>query len=487
MKDEFSLYDIGRAALVLLLFIICAAIISVGILILISPVHADTFTINATRDGLMANNPADANTTWATLRGGSTATTMTDPLAAGSTIWGGGTATTTTPNTGYDYLNRGIISWDTSGIPDTATISGATVTLYYLSKDNTLATVNGSLIDASPTSYTDFVVGDYSKTTFTRQAIDIPYTSLPSTANTSVVFTLNSAGIASINKTGYTAFIVTHSYDTDNISFTWASNKVSSIGYRSNAYNSGNFGMKLDVTYATGSAPVSSFTADNETPCSSDTVQFNDTSTNTPTTWDWRWWSNETTSSALQNPTYQFPPGLYNVRLYVSNAAGGDWENKTGFINSTDCTPPPTPTPTPTLSPFVVSFISNVTCGNVPFDVQFNDTSTGTPLTWNWSFGEGNFSNETNPVFRYNDTGIYTINFSANNTADSGWSNMTDYIRAVPGWYICPVVTTTIPTTWSPPIMPSTEIDTQTTFDSFTSLWWLWVVLILAFIILVRK
>jgi PKD repeat protein len=206
----------------------------------------------------------------------------------------------------------------------------------------------------------------------------------------------------------------------------------------------------VGVVSADATAPVASFTANNETPCSIDTVTFTDTSTNTPTDWDWYFWANETKSSDDQNPTYIFDPGVYNIRLYAANAGGGDWENKTAFINSTDCTPP-TPTPTPT--PMAGCSYFNLT------GVSFGENST------DWNTTEGLTA-----------WGITTSNVTNGNVS----------------WWMCkstptPTPTPTITAPWTPDIMPSTEIDTQTWFEWIVSMWWLWLLLVVAFIILVRK
>ncbi len=79
------------------------------------------------------------------------------------------------------------------------------------------------------------------------------------------------------------------------------------------------------------SAPVTGFTANKTSGTSPLAVGFTDSSTNTPTNWDWYWYANETKSSDAQNPVATLTTGVYNVRLYTSNSAGGDWENKTAF------------------------------------------------------------------------------------------------------------------------------------------------------------
>jgi PKD repeat protein len=386
----------------------------------------------------------------------------------------GYTVASTTTNI-YTENWRCAIRFDTSSLGSTAIITSVKLSVRRSTNWNQLAPPNPSIqfIDFSPASSSVFAGTDYSKTTYapTTDSIGIIAYDGMTWAN----FTLNVAGLAAINKTGFTTMLGDSSNSISNTSPTWASGGFSGFRIQSSA---GTYKPFLTIEY-TLPASVASFTADNETPCSTDTVTFTDTSTNTPTVWDWRWWSNETTSSTLQNPTYQFPPGLYNVRLYASNADGGDWENKTAFINSTDCTPPIT-------SPIDASFTSNVTCGNIPFTVQFNDTSSGTPTIWNWSFGDGNYSVLQNPVFEYNLSGLYTINFSANN-GNADWMNRSEYIRAVPNWASCPPTPTPMPT-WGPEIMPSTdnEIASPSWVDYMISLWWIWLLLVVGYI-LVKK
>ena len=61
------------------------------------------------------------------------------------------------------------------------------------------------------------------------------------------------------------------------------------------------------------------------------------------------------------------------------------------------------------------NFCSNITCGNVPLTVQFNDTSTGSPASWNWNFGDGCTSIEQNPTHTYYSAGTYNVNLIVSN------------------------------------------------------------------------
>jgi hypothetical protein len=51
--------------------------------------------------------------------------------------------------------------------------------------------------------------------------------------------------------------------------------------------------------------------------------------------------------------------------------------------------------------------------------LQFMDTSTGTPFTWNWDFGDGNTSTARNPLHVYDSTGTYEVCLRVDNAAGS--------------------------------------------------------------------
>ncbi len=73
-------------------------------------------------------------------------------------------------------------------------------------------------------------------------------------------------------------------------------------------------------------------------------------------------------------------------------------------------------------------FSSNVTSGNAPLNVLFTDKSTGTPTAWNWSFGDGTYSTEKNPVHTYSAAGNYTVTLTATNAAGSNTATKSNYI-----------------------------------------------------------
>ncbi len=47
--------------------------------------------------------------------------------------------------------------------------------------------------------------------------------------------------------------------------------------------------------------------------------------------------------------------------------------------------------------------------GCIPFEVQFMDQSQGPITGWSWHFGDGDSSNDTNPVHTYDSAGVYNV------------------------------------------------------------------------------
>jgi PKD repeat protein len=78
-------------------------------------------------------------------------------------------------------------------------------------------------------------------------------------------------------------------------------------------------------------APVANFTVDNTAPFCSNTVQFTDYSTNTPTSWLWNFGDGQTSTS--QNPSHTYAAnGVYTVSLKATNAIGNNTMTKTSYI-----------------------------------------------------------------------------------------------------------------------------------------------------------
>jgi PKD repeat protein len=160
-------------------------------------------------------------------------------------------------------------------------------------------------------------------------------------------------------------------------------------------------------------SPVAGFTG---TPTSGSvplTVQFTDTSTNSPTSWSWDFGDGNT--STAQNPANTYSTaGNYTVSLTATNTAGSNTATQTGYITVSDIP--------------LASFYGSETSGTAPFTVEFTDTSTNSPTSWSWDFGDGNTSTAQNPANTYSTAGNYTVSLTATNTAGSNTATQTGYI-----------------------------------------------------------
>jgi len=215
-------------------------------------------------------------------------------------------------------------------------------------------------------------------------------------------------------------------YSSDGVTWTQATAGAgwsARSGHQAIAYNNTLWvlgGNNLNDVWYAGSppviAPVAGFTA---TPTSGTTplvVQFTDTSTNTPIAWNWDF--GDGTTSIVQNPSHQYTAGgTYTVSLSAINTGGSNTVIKTNYITVIQPRP-------------IANFTATPTSGTTPLVVQFTDTSTNTPVSWNWSFGDGTTSNLQNPGHQYSAAGTYTISLTATNAGGSDTVTKANYITA---------------------------------------------------------
>jgi PKD repeat protein len=172
------------------------------------------------------------------------------------------------------------------------------------------------------------------------------------------------------------------------------------------------------VSPVSADKPVASFISNVSSGTTPLTVQFIDSSLNSPTSWTWLFGDSGTSTS--QNPTHTYSTaGSYTVTFIATNSAGSDTLTKIGYITATKATSVP-----------AVSFVTNVTSGSVPLSVQFLDSSNNSPIAWVWSFGDGGSSTISNPVHTYTTAGTYTVTLTATNSAGSNTVSQTGYITA---------------------------------------------------------
>ncbi|WP_211530611.1 PKD domain-containing protein [Methanocalculus chunghsingensis] len=144
-------------------------------------------------------------------------------------------------------------------------------------------------------------------------------------------------------------------------------------------------------------------------------VSFTDQSTGTPTEWQWNFGDGNTSTN--QHPMHTYTSaGTYTVSLTVTNVDGTDTETKKDYI---------------TVDPLVLliaNFIANTTNGYAPLAVQFNDTSTGTPGSWLWDFGDGGTSTDQDPLHTYTRIGTNNVTLTISNEHGETTEHKQDYI-----------------------------------------------------------
>ena len=161
------------------------------------------------------------------------------------------------------------------------------------------------------------------------------------------------------------------------------------------------------------SAPEASFTATPVSGIAPLTVGFTDASTGSPTEWSWDF--GDGGSSTDQDPEYTYTvAGNYTVSLTATNEEGSDTATEEDYIS--------------VFSAPVASFTGSPSSGTAPLTVQFTDTSTGSPSSWRWDFGDGGSSTDQDPVYTYSYPGTYSVTLTAMNDEGSNTSTGEDYV-----------------------------------------------------------
>jgi len=166
-----------------------------------------------------------------------------------------------------------------------------------------------------------------------------------------------------------------------------------------------NTSVRQDLINATQPKPVAGFTGGPPNGTKGVTeFHFIDQSTNNPTSWLWSFGDGTYNTSRNTTHIYQSSGNKY-ISLTASNAGGSDTAYGGGPIVVRNPQAVPNFTGTPTL-------------GSIPLMVQFTDTSSNSPTTWVWDFGDGFYSRgNPNPVHTYNVAGTYNVTLQVNDTS----------------------------------------------------------------------
>jgi PKD repeat protein len=187
--------------------------------------------------------------------------------------------------------------------------------------------------------------------------------------------------------------------------------------------NPGTYNVTLTVTASSGaqstatrsivvvaaSAPLSaSFSYAPLDPIAGQDITFIDSTTGGATSWAWNF--GDGTTSAAQNPIKRFTKaGTYHVVLTAAKSGSSSSIATDLVVNASI---PATP---PVVAAFAIS-PSPASAGDV---VSFVDQSSGSPVSWSWSFGDGATSSLQNPTHIYAARGTYVVTLTASNGSSS--------------------------------------------------------------------
>jgi len=167
------------------------------------------------------------------------------------------------PSGKWREIERSIIVFDTSDLPDDIPIISATLSLYGGGKGDYLSispTIN--VFSANPASDTALETADYTDLGGTPYSSSISYASWDTSGWNN--FALNATGIAAISKTGASKFGIREAkYDATGLEPAWSYPdgfyKWSSFWWRSADYSDGSLAPKLTITYTTSTMEAGNF------------------------------------------------------------------------------------------------------------------------------------------------------------------------------------------------------------------------------------
>lgn len=161
---------------------------------------------------------------------------------------------------------------------------------------------------------------------------------------------------------------------------------------------------------------------------------FNDLTTPEPINWEWDFGDPDSgnNTSNDQNPSHLYSePGNYDVSLSVTSTEGCVSEIAYSGLIETFSTP-------------TASFETDTNQANVlNATFNFTDFSSGDVSTWDWDFGDGNFSTEQNPTHTYLDTGRIFVTLTVFSTHGCSSS-------AIDRIYVSPILTFYVPNAFTP-------------------------------------
>lgn len=166
--------------------------------------------------------------------------------------------------------------------------------------------------------------------------------------------------------------------------------------------------------------PKASYIASPTSVLTGDLVSFNGLgSTVTITNWEWTYGDSSFGTGSTTAKSYS-TAGTYSVTLKVTGTDGLiDNQQQLNLITVYD--------------KVTANFSFTPSTGKNPLDVTFTDSSTGSPTTWEWDFGNGDTATTQGPhTITYDENGVYTITLTVTGTGPSNTSTKIENISVKP-------------------------------------------------------
>ena len=182
-----------------------------------------------------------------------------------------------------------------------------------------------------------------------------------------------------------------------------------------------NFSYAVSKVFYPTPLPIVSFMGDPRVGPAPLVVYFTDQSTGVKDSFAWNYGDGGT--GTYENPQHTYNnPGTYDVSHSVTNISGTATQTLTSYITVAAAGTPPT-----------ASFVGMPNIGAAPLNVNFTDSSMGTPTSWQWNFGDVGDpsvvqSADQNPSHTFINPGLYTVTLIATNAFGSNGMTRVNYI-----------------------------------------------------------
>jgi PKD repeat protein len=81
----------------------------------------------------------------------------------------------------------------------------------------------------------------------------------------------------------------------------------------------------------------------------------------------------------------------------------------------------------------IADFTASLEQGSAPLKVAFTDSSSGDITHWHWDFGDGQFSNDSEPNHTYTEAGDYTVSLAIMGPGGSDLETKVEYVKVAAG------------------------------------------------------